>query len=135
MISRIEGDGKYVRIRGWLYQTDVKTRPSLIHLLNEEGRVIGYALTGQPRPDIETAIDPRAAESGFKGYLLENQLGKTIILRGFQPDCELKIEAPLIPYIMKKTKFGNGVISTHQDQVVGLNEWTGSDFYRSNLKV
>lgn len=121
-ISGIEDHGRYVRVRGWLFQSNAKKRPSLIHLFNGVGRIMGYALTGQQRPDVEPAINPEVTESGFKGYLLAQQLGQSVILRGYHPDCELKVVAPLVPYTVKKTEFGASTISVRKDHVVGINE-------------
>jgi hypothetical protein len=95
-IYNMEHNDGYVRVRGWLFQPDARKSPSKIHILNEEGRIIGYALTGQPRPDVAIEIDPEAKESGYVGYLMTQELGRSIILRGYEPDCELMIPAPQI---------------------------------------
>lgn len=132
-INNIDGQSKYVRIRGWIYQNEAKETPRVVHLLDKEGRIVGYALTGQPRPDVEAAINTKVIESGFKGYLLAQQLGQPVILRGYHPGCELIVKAPLKPFVVKQAEWDKSEVSVLRDQVAGLNEWTGTDSHRTKV--
>jgi hypothetical protein len=102
----IGGDSRYVRIRGWLFEAESKTAPQKIHILDNDGRIVGYAIIGRTRPDLEQT-HPGADLSGFKGYLQSEQVGKSIILKGLNPDCELKTSTPMAPSPTK----GNGPAS------------------------
>lgn len=89
-VSNIKGVSHYVRVNGWLFQGDNRESPEIIHILSND-RVVGYAFTGKARPDVKITVASIAYNSGFKGYMLSRYLGKSIVLRGYNPDCELKI--------------------------------------------
>ena len=94
--TRLE-DERTVRIQGWLIHPDMKSIPEKIHILNNERHVVGYALTGKLVTNVKTPIPSEAALSGFKGYLLSGLVGEPLILKGQDPDCELKSMIPLSP--------------------------------------
>jgi len=85
----VDGDASYVQVDGWLFEPTHKESPKIVHFLNEENTVVGYALTGRRRDDVSRIIAKEAILSGFKGYLRSDQLGKTLTLRGLDPDCDL----------------------------------------------
>ena len=87
----IDGDDRYVRVRGFLFHPEIKMTPKIVHLLNDEGRVVGYALTGEGRPGFGVASDSRAANSGFKGYLIKEQFGSHLTLVGITPSCAISL--------------------------------------------
>jgi hypothetical protein len=93
----LEDDPSYVKIKGWLYEPHSRTAPFLIHVLNQDNQIIGYALTGQPRKDLKKAIHFRAYHSGFSGYMLAEYAGKEVILKGIMPDCQLVAKAKELP--------------------------------------
>lgn len=133
-VAKIEGENEYMKVRGWFYQADAEKSPKVIHLLNNEYKIIGYALSGQSRPDVESVINPKAANSGFKGYMIPSKINKTILIKGYQPDCELEVKMPLVPYVQKNAHFSEKEISVYEDQVLGVNDWVGSDYYRTKIQ-
>ncbi|WP_157964282.1 hypothetical protein [Ephemeroptericola cinctiostellae] len=83
----------YVRIMGWAFQLPTKEVPTIVHVLDEQRRVVGYGLTGQPRPDVAAKVNIQSKQSGFVVYLMADHVGKNLIFRGLNPDCETVIGA------------------------------------------
>jgi hypothetical protein len=94
----LKDDPSYVKIEGWLYEPNSRTIPFFIHVLNQDNKVIGYALTGGQRKDVKKAIHSRAYRSGFSGYMLAEYAGKEVILKGSMPDCQLVATAKELPF-------------------------------------
>jgi hypothetical protein len=90
-ISIISGHKRYVKVGGWIFQKKENRRPKILHFYNKKGKVIGYALTGQPRKDLKKTISSNAFRSGFKGYLLAREKREAFTIRGYFPDCELTV--------------------------------------------
>lgn len=123
----IQGESRYVRIQGWIFQPDQKKVPQPVHILDQDGLVVGYALTGQPRPDVKASIDPKAKLSGFKGYLFAEKSGAPIILKGLHPDCEIRTIAPQSYFQAQEVKFGMDLSVAKSDSIVGIHDWQGTD--------
>jgi len=83
--SAIPGDPRYVSVRGWILDRGSGRVPQVVHFVDQEGKIVGYGLSGQPRPDA-------AARSGFAAYVLSDALAKKLTLRGVDPDCNLPAE-------------------------------------------
>lgn len=88
-------DLRYVRVSGWLYNQERGNSPERLLMLNTQGKVIGIALTGSPRPDLVKAVHPKAVKSGFLGYLSAEYVGQTVILQDEQGRCGLQVTANL----------------------------------------
>ena len=93
-IKAISGETKFVRVRGWIFNHVEKTYPQLIRLLANNGEVVGYAITGIPRPDVAAVVDKKAILSGYQGYLLANQMSRPIQLMGDRVDCRIDEVVP-----------------------------------------
>ena len=93
-VQEIVGDPRYLRVNGWMFNPAAPSVPALCRLVDNQGRVVGLVLTGQPRPDIAKAVEPAASYSGFKGYLLSSQQGKTVTLQDTAASCQLSIQIP-----------------------------------------
>lgn len=90
-------DGAY-RILGWLTKADDFATPAFLLVADADGRVIGSALTGIPRPDVAQVIDPKAGQSGFVGYLAgEGRPRGPLTLIGQSPACQVSVELPAAP--------------------------------------
>lgn len=92
--SIIEDDKRFFRIKGWLFDDRVKSTSKIIHLLNKEGQIIGYALSGQIRKDIKKQYGKKALKSGFKGYLLTRINHKNLTLRSVKTGCQISVKLP-----------------------------------------
>jgi hypothetical protein len=93
LIAAIDGEQNYVAIEGWLFDLEAKSVPQVVHILDQDKKIVGLALTGKGRTDIKKSIDKKAEFSGFKGYLLKNAANKKIFLNGINPDCSIIPEA------------------------------------------
>jgi hypothetical protein len=74
-ITPIE-DPKYLKIQGHIFEPNSNSTPQIIHITDSDNKIIGYALGDQ--------------NLGFKGYLLKEFFDKKVILKGFEPNCELQ---------------------------------------------
>lgn len=133
-VQRIENENRYVSVRGWIYNPKLNLVPHVVHILNEQKIIVGYALVGQPRPDTNSGIiDSKAELSGFKGYLLTDQLDQNLIFQGIEPSCAFNATVPSIPYQMKSLKPDLSVMSVTKAKVTAQNEWLGSDSDRTKI--
>jgi hypothetical protein len=67
VVVGVKTDPRYVRIAGWAFNGRTGRVPKVVYFVSG-GTVTGAALTGLDRPDVASAINPTAAESGFEGY-------------------------------------------------------------------
>lgn len=143
-VEEIDGEGRLIHVYGWMFNVAGKNYPDVIRFLGSQGKVVGYGLTGQPRPDLAKAIDKKAFRAGFQGYLLANQRGKMLTLLGENPACQLqvKVPAPIISLTSAAGKITASLFFTEQSvknatldgsTVLPGNQWTGSDYYRSMI--
>ena len=95
-VGAIPGEPRYVRISGWAFAADPRAAPKRVLVLDAKRRIVGYAVTGWPRPDVGAAIDRTAARAGFKGYLLKEYAAESLTFRGSEPDCELTLNPPRV---------------------------------------
>jgi len=130
VLEEIESDPRYFRIRGWLLDGESKMRPEAIRVLDKTGVVVGYAVTGQPRPDT-AAMNPKTERAGFVGYLRAGQVGNPIVLHGIGPNCELPVAVHQSSFELKKIVFGEAMHVARREAIIGSNEWTGRDFQKS----
>jgi hypothetical protein len=133
-ISTIEGVNDYVRLEGWLFTENAEAAPELIYIMNEAEKIIGYALTGKTRSNVEELTNQQINSSGFKGYILANELGQGITLRNYQTGCKLKEIAPFTPYTINPPVSENSKISIQSNQILNNNEWLGSDYYKTKKR-
>lgn len=91
-VERIEQDNNYLVIRGWLFDRNTRQSPELIRVVNGDGITAGFALTGQPRPDVADAVNRRAGLSGFIGYVNMHTNDGLHELVGDNPVCVLPVD-------------------------------------------
>lgn len=132
-ISVIPGENRYASIDGWIYETKSSSAPKTLLITNDEKKVIGYALTGQSRPDVATVINEKADKSGFKGYVLADQIGQPITIIGSEPACYFETIAPIIPFSVSKPQVNVELVNIDIGSVQQPSEWTGGDFDNSKL--
>ena len=70
VVSTIDGDSQYLKLRGWIFDPVRKKVPSYALLVDGVGTVYGVVLTGDDRKDVAEAVNSHARYSGAKGYLL-----------------------------------------------------------------
>ena len=93
-LTAIPGEDRYVRVSGWAFDPVERRPPKRLHVVGSATRTVGYALTGQPRGDVAAAVDARASTAGFEGYILKEHLGESLVIKGLDPDCRLRVVAP-----------------------------------------
>ncbi|ALO47189.1 hypothetical protein [Pseudohongiella spirulinae] len=93
-VSAIATEPRFVRIDGWLFSASHNQAPHLIRLVSATGTTAGFALTGQPRPDVRDAVTKEAYLAGLRGYLAIDSLGEPIEFAGLDVDCSLIIDVP-----------------------------------------
>jgi len=93
-VSSIDGDNNYLRVDGWLFSNTEDRTPQLIQIRNPIGEIAGFALTGQPRPDVAEAVDDDAERSGFRGYIRREYSQPQMTLSGVDVDCALQVDIP-----------------------------------------
>lgn len=86
-VEHIPGESRFVRIRGWMFNSSQGRVPEVIDVTDSSGTVVGYAIVGQHRPDVANAIDDSAKHSGFKGYLLTTSPASEISLVSRDRSC------------------------------------------------
>ena len=94
IVESIDSDTHFLRVGGWLFDPTSKASPQIIRFLDRQGTMVGYALTGQPRIDVALAIDKQALRSGYKGYLLSDDLESELTLQGESPSCQMQAKLP-----------------------------------------
>lgn len=94
LASPIDTDPAYLRVDGWLLNHAEQVVPELITITSAGGQIAGYALAGQPRPDVTDAIGSHAALAGFRGYIKADLANETVILLADKAPCELITDLP-----------------------------------------
>jgi hypothetical protein len=135
-IEPIEGVSDYVRVNGWIFSATDEKSPTLVRLIGKDGLVVGFALTGTPRPDVADAIDKKAGLSGFRGYLRSDATGMQITAEGNHPACHLSVNVPAKIFDTMKlapSSVSSNLATVNKSSVVTNNGWTGTDFQHSNI--
>ena len=90
-VSTIEGEPDALRISGWVFNPVEESVPSRVIATDRLGRIVGFALTGQPRPDVADAVHESAGLSGYRGYIQHLEQGTEITLHGEGSQCSFAI--------------------------------------------
>lgn len=131
-VQPVEDDVRYLRVRGWFFDPIRRLVPKSALLVDAEGVVRGMALTGQPRPDVASAIDSAAGVSGFKGYVQADAQGKALKFIDPEGGCQLAVTVPAVLFHSSKLS-DTSLVNVPVSRIKAGNEWTGSDFYRSSI--
>jgi hypothetical protein len=102
-------------------------------MIDTDGKIVGFAVSGQSRPDVALALGERAKNSGFKGYLLSEKQGRSVFAVGEDPKCRLSSNVPVLPF--KVLQFSNPAsgVSVSKASIPKGNEWIGTVFAKSNI--
>ncbi|QJI44961.1 hypothetical protein HKK52_29705 [Pseudomonas sp. ADAK2] len=88
----------YVRVRGWMFDPASQHSPKKLTFIDSSDKIVGFALSGQPRDDVANAISPNAKKSGFKGYIKSSQRGFPVTILGDDGVCILSALTPQTPF-------------------------------------
>lgn len=89
-VTKIAEEQRYGRISGWIYNLKVKRPPASLFFVDHNNNIVGYAITGMPRPDVALVINKKANYSGFQGYILASARQGPLFLMGNNPNCTLQ---------------------------------------------
>jgi uncharacterized membrane protein (GlpM family) len=88
------GDARFVRVSGWILDGARDSVPKDVAIVDKDGRLVGYALTGAERADIRDTVSPSAYYSGLEGYVLSDQIGEVVSLVGGNGECVFSAVVP-----------------------------------------
>lgn len=91
LVESLKYDPDHLRLSGWIFSPYNRVTPKEVRILSEDRQVIGYALLGLLREDVQRLVAPEARFSGFKGYVAANYLGQKIILKDIDNECEVAV--------------------------------------------
>ena len=128
----IENENGYMSIRGWLFDPVRKRAPSELWIIDGNGVAVGYAVAGQPRPDVANVIHGNALKAGFKGYFLTVAQGSSVSLFDPSSNCVLPVTLPVVLFSTDSKAAPEKVTVTTQS-VVLPNTWTGTDSFHSEI--
>jgi hypothetical protein len=77
----ITADKFFTGVEGWLFDNTKIKKKKLFTVLDQQGRTLGFIISGKERVDVATKINNKAINSGFKGYISSNFSGMAIIKR------------------------------------------------------
>ncbi|MFM8331654.1 MAG: hypothetical protein ACKN9T_08190 [Candidatus Methylumidiphilus sp.] len=89
----IEGEIRFVRVDGWIFNTTDTTYPNFIRFLGgEENSIVGFAFTGgaSKTPNFNGSIDKNKLPLGYHGYVLADQIGQVLTLQGKNLSCQIQ---------------------------------------------
>ncbi|WP_273243088.1 hypothetical protein [Hyphomonas atlantica corrig.] len=130
-IESIGGSDKYVRVHGWQFDQERRRVEQSLRIVDETGRLVGFALTGESRPDVKAAVDRKAGAAGFTGYVLAEALGRPVSAVGEFCKTDGQFEPTILLNRGQTTDAAR--VSLTQGDVLASEGWHGSDFYKSEL--
>jgi hypothetical protein len=96
-IENINSVDGFLRVRGWIYDPAVNSVPSFIEMTDGGGNVAGFAMTGEPRPDVTSAVSGKPKNAGFTGYVVVGVAGSIITIAAQDSSCILSAHMPALP--------------------------------------
>ncbi len=93
-VAPVDGDARFLRVSGWLYEPAGNTVPQTVRFLDGGGKQVGYALGGNREPALMATAAVR--EAGYRGYLWSTPHGPELTLRGeglHGPICQMQVKA------------------------------------------
>ncbi len=130
-IEPTDGDARFVRVNGWIFNSADKSIPQVINFLDKQHKVVGYALTGQIRQDVAKVVDQKALLAGYQGYLFADQMGAMITLQGEKPSCQIQVKVPVLPYSLTSIKPSLDQVTLSSINILPGNQWLGADSWKS----
>lgn len=137
VVSGIQTDARFLRIQGWIFNpghTSGAHVPASLDIVDGEGRVLGHAFTGGPRPDVAAVVGKRARKAGFKGYVLSAAQGKSVRLVDVASRCELSVDVPAQLYALHQVSDPAVAQVVSDDRVLDGSGWRGMDSWKSDIR-
>ncbi|MBU3574784.1 hypothetical protein [Polynucleobacter sp. UK-Mo-2m-Kol15] len=132
-INVLGEDPLFDRVRGWVFEPKNTAYQEVLYFIDDSQKIVGYAYSGQERPDVGLAMGRGAERAGFKGYLFADMRGKAIYIVGGKFQCRMAYASR---FTVSEFEWRGGEgreIASVQSIDIGLNSWIGKDFYKSNI--
>lgn len=133
VVESFDGDDRFKRVHGWLFDPQLGRSPEHIQFIDMTGHVVGIALPGKRQPDIATSLGKQARHSGFSGYILARSAGEPIRMRSANGGCELNATAPRTPFTVNAGPIIASAVTLTRADILAGNQWLGADPFRTNL--
>ena len=95
-VQPIPEDPRYLRVRGWAFDKKAPSQPLRLTIVDEQGVVSGFVLSGLERPDVAALVDPKAGFSGYRGYVRANLQGKKLFVISEGMGCRVETMLPTL---------------------------------------
>ena len=95
-VQPIPEDPRYLRVRGWAFDRQASSQPLRLTIVDEQGVVSGFVLSGLDRPDVAALVDPKAGFSGYRGYVRANLQGKKLFVISEGMGCRVETMLPTL---------------------------------------
>lgn len=93
-VAAVAGDPRVRRIEGWIIGPPTARKvPRYLEVRDPFGKIIGYAISGRPRPEKKIWNTGETANIGFQGYVKGTLEQGKFTLVGHDPDCFHRIES------------------------------------------
>jgi hypothetical protein len=132
-VEIIKDEPRYLRVRGWLFDPNENIVPGGARIISQSGFLSGYLLTGQIRNDVVHAVNKSAIYSGFRGYLLADQIGTSVSIQTEKSKCNIEFLVPNMIYSQLTGGPLEGKSVASESAVLPNNEWIGSDYDKSKF--
>jgi hypothetical protein len=133
-VNIISSVSDYVRVNGWIFEAGAKSTPKLLKFRKATGETVGFAISGQNRPDVAQAVHKKAAYSGFKGYIKAENATNLLRIEASSPACQLEVKMPAVFFSNPVLPKESIISTTGVNAIVDNKGWTGSDFARSKIE-
>lgn len=130
-IQLVPEDQHFLRVRGWLSDSGGHTPSEPLSIVDDTGKIAGFALVGQSLPDVATTAGLSARDSGFKGYLSSAAQGKKVFVIGKEFQCRLTGSVPVSIFTVLDPGTDIGLVSVSKIGILDDSEWQGGDFQKS----
>ncbi len=132
----VAGDVRFLRVAGWLFEPTAQSAPHVVRFLDADGKSVGYALGGETRDDVATAVGKAARHAGYRGYLAATQAGNSVTVRGEGPAgpfCQSQVNVPMVAYAYSPMTPTARLSSVGVGAILPGNTWLGGDYDKSVL--
>ena len=75
---------------------EASSQPLRLTILDEQGVVSGFVLSGLDRPDVAAIVDPRAGTTGYRGYVRADLRGKRLFFVSEGMGCRVEAMLPTL---------------------------------------
>lgn len=132
-VNPVVGDKNYLRISGWMFNEAQKSPTNTVLVINQQGFVVGFGMFGNPRPDVAKAVNLKAGNAGFKGYVLKGAQGSPVTVFDPANDCGFSFMLPLSLFTLSAGSDAEA-ITVDMNQVLSGSGWIGTDHSNSKIK-